>query len=236
MSEDSELGPEPADSGDVAFIMQYGLHEKGRQYTREEARALYVKGRDAGLERVHSREDEVELADVTADYTRWEISRDTRDRDEYLRKLEKPYDDEFAKIYAGGAQDNDARVLYGYAHILQQYRSLEWSAVYDNREVSSVIKLKLIDAEADYKKILQEFDARAHLYEPYGKSRAEIMEDVGVSSVAEHREELDKMRKEHAERARWTAEQANKPQGCGCLVAVAPLVGMALYGGLKLLG
>jgi hypothetical protein len=232
----SELDPEPADSTDVSFIMQFGLHEKGKQYSFEEARALYKKGRDAGLERDHSREDEEELADVQARYSRWEIARDTKDLEENLKKLEKPYDADFAKIYAESAQREDENILYAYAHVLAQYRSLEWSAVYDNREVTPAVKLKLVDAEANYKKALQEFDSRSQLYEPYGKSRAETLADVGVTSVAEHREELDKMRKEHAERKRWTEEQAHKGKGCGCLVVVAPLVGMALYGGLKLLG
>jgi hypothetical protein len=62
------------------------------------------------------------------------------------------------------------------------------------------------------------------------------MADVDAKPIAEHRAELDKMRKEHAERERWTAEQAAKPQGCGCLIAIAPLLGAALYGGVKLLG
>jgi hypothetical protein len=220
----SEIESEPACPTDVLFIMQYGLYEKGKKYTAEEALALYRKGRDAGLKKDCSREDEEELADVTADMSRWEIARDTRDLEGSLKQLENSYREDFRKMYSESSQNEEERILSAYAHIVQQYRSLEWSAVYDNREVSPIIKLKLVEAEAELKEALKSFESRYHLYEPYGKPKAEILKDAtgDLGSVTEHRATLEGMRNEHAEEQRRREEKANKAQGCGCLVLIVP--------------
>ncbi len=247
MSEDDLLPPEPADPTYVRTIMEYGLHESGKKYTAEEALELYKKGRDASLDMSESRVDELELADVAAEWDRWSIA-ESRIRLEKWRMTVNCPIEEARPIGLSAARNLSVHILSTYSNILDHYRSLERGAVYDLEEVSPAVRRRLVDAEAELKKAIAEFEEfytefQFADYAPVdddddyaGKSKEEIYKELYITSASQHRAEITELKKEKQDE-RGMREQAIRKanSGCGCLILIVPLIIGATVMGVALI-
>jgi hypothetical protein len=227
---------EPPEPFWIESLMRFDLFERGREYTYEEVVALVKKADAAGIKKDYSLVDASALADCAAEYSRWEIERDTRDLKEKLKTAAS--DSVMRSAYRDIALGDEEQILGSYSNIVRVYRGLEWDAVYDSKTINSATKLKLMDAEAALAEAIREFKERYPKFYVGTERSAEavVSDSIDVEPVAEFRAELGEV---EASQRRTKEVREAAPNKRSCLLLIAPAVifiGALVAGSISLLG